>query len=88
MSKAVTTAQRALLVRAAGRLSTTFVLQKRATPGARPAPLTEDSCEVRASGERKDDEQQSVQISLSHLVMTPTHCRVADDRLRCFEIKF
>lgn len=34
------------------------------------------------------DEQQSLQISLSKLIMSPTHCRVPDDPLRCLEIEF
>ncbi len=40
------------------------------------------------SSRSRKDEQQSVQISLSNLMMPPTHCRVADDHLRCFDNKF
>ncbi len=32
-------------------------------------------------------EQRLVQIPLSKPMMPPTHCRVPDGRLRCFEIK-
>jgi hypothetical protein len=35
-----------------------------------------------------NDEQQSLQISLSKLIMSPTHCRVPDDPLGCLEIEF
>jgi len=35
-----------------------------------------------------EDEQQLAQIPLSKPIMSPTHCRVPDDRLRNFKLKF
>jgi hypothetical protein len=71
MSKAVTTAQRALLVRTAGRLSTNFALQKRAAGRQTPSLIGHFRRSSRKR-ERKDDKQQSVQISLSNLMIAPT----------------
>jgi hypothetical protein len=36
----------------------------------------------------RKDKQQLVQIPLSKPMIPPTHCRVPDGGLRCFEIKF
>jgi hypothetical protein len=47
---------------------------------ARPAkPIAFPGCE---------DEQQLAQIPLSEPIIAPTDCRVPDERLRYFEIKF
>jgi hypothetical protein len=51
-----------------------------ALPGASFAALREQFAEK--------DEQQLVQIRLSKQMIPRTHCRVPDDFLRCFEIKF
>jgi|SRR5450631_5301 hypothetical protein len=42
--------------------------------------------QLRTQGSR--DDQQGMQIPLSKTMMSLTHCRVPDDCLRCFEIKF